>query len=144
MSTNYVYNGSTFRMPPYSLLGFDRSGHAQAFSLYSADYTSSTVNVNTARVYNTAGIDWTKGICYNTSGTNFAKDAVLQVSLRLAASAIDFRYSDNVVASSTANTLGMVPYKPVYFRGVIKSDGLFYIAPISVTYNNATYKRAWT
>lgn len=144
MSTNYMYNGDTLRMPPYSLMGIDRSGHAQAISLYSANYEGSTGSVNTARVYNTAGIDWTQGIYYLTSSTNFAKSAVLQTSLRLAYTALDFRYTDNNVASSTANNLGMVSYKPVYFRGVIKNDGLFYLAPISVTYNNSTYQRAWT
>ncbi len=145
MSSNYLKNGAEFRMPPNSLFGFDRAGNAQALSLYSSGYTSSTTGVNTARVYNTTtGIDWTRGIWYKAEGTNYAASADLNISIRSAASAVDLRYSDNCVASGSATTLGMVNRKPVFIRGIIKEDGLFYVRPLSVTYNSATYQRAWT
>jgi len=131
-------------LPPISLYGLDRENKAQAFSLYSADYTSSTTNINTARVYNTAGIDWTRGIWYSNSWTNFAKNADLNISPSFMYYAVDLRYTDNCIAATSATTLGLVARKPVFFRGYIKEDGLFYLDPLSVTYNNATYKRAWT
>jgi len=132
------------RLPPISLYGLDRENKAQAFSLYSADYTGSTTSINTARVYNTAGIDWTRGIWYSNSWTNFAKSADLNISPSFMYYAVDFRYTDNCIAAASATTLGLVARKPVFFRGYIKEDGLFYLDPLSVTYNNATYKRAWT
>lgn len=142
--SGYLTNGSTLRLPPISLYGLDRENKAQAFSLYSADYTSSTTNINTARVYNTAGIDWTRGIWHSNSWTNFAKSADLNISPSFMYYAVDFRYTDNCIAAASATTLGLVARKPVFFRGYIKEDGLFYLDPLSVTYNNATYKRAWT
>ncbi|MDV3427654.1 MAG: hypothetical protein LIR50_11640 [Bacillota bacterium] len=58
---------------------------------------------------------------------------------------IDFRYTDNGVANaSTVTTLSLEARKPVFFRGTIGSDGLFYLAPLTVTYNSASYPRAWT
>lgn len=144
MSNNYLTNGSQFRFAPNTIFGFDRAGNAQGFSLYSSEYTGSTVSINTARVYNTTGIDWTRGLYYKPNGTNHAKSANLDIHIRNAGTACDLRYTDNCVPSSAASTLGMLPRKPVYFRGVIKSDGLFYLAPISVTYNSATYQRVWT
>ena len=144
MSSTYPINGSTLRFPPYTLFGYSPDGKTQSFSLYNAGYTSSTTGINTARVYNTAGIDWTRGINYYSGGSNLAVDANLNISAMTAFSAIDLRYSDNCAATSAATTLGLVQRKPVYFRGTIESDGLFHIAPLSVTYNNNTYQRAWT
>ncbi len=144
MSYTYPINGSTLRFPPYTLFGYSPDGKTQSFSLYNAEYTSSTTSINTARVYNTAGIDWTRGINCYSGGSNLAVDANLNISIMTAFSAIDFRYSDNCAATSAATTLGLVGRKPVYFRGTIESDGLFHIAPLSVTYNNNTYQRAWT
>ena len=145
MSSNYLTNGSQFRFPPNTLFGFDRAGYPQAFSLYSSEYASSTTGVNTARVYNsTTGIDWTKGLWYKADGTNHAKSADLNISIRSAASAVDLRYSDNCVANANATTLGMVNRRPVFIRGIIKEDGLFYVRPLSVTYSSATYQRFWT
>lgn len=140
----YMTNGSTLRLAPNMIFGLDRENHAQGISLYQADYNSSTTSINTARVYNTAGFDWTKGLYYSNSGTNYAINADLNFNPAILYYATDFRYTDNCIASETANNLGMVPRKAVYFRGVIKEDGLFYLAPIEVTYNNTTYKRAWT
>lgn len=66
----------------------------------------------------------------------------MNVSTQTNYSGVDLRYSDNCVPSSTANSLGMVNRKPVYLRGTIGNDGLFYLAPIDVTYNSSTYQRA--
>ena len=142
--SGYLKNGSQFRCPPNTLFGLDRNNNAQAISLYSADYTGGTVSINTARVYNTAGIDWTRGLYYSNSGSNFAASADLNISPAVFFYAVDLRYTDNCVPTSAATTLGMVPRKMVYLRGTIHSDGLFYLAPISVTYNSASYKRVWT
>lgn len=142
--SGYLINSSTFRMATFTLFGLDRENKAQGFSLYSSEYTSSTTNINTARVYNTAGFDWTRGIWHTNSWTNFAKNADLNISPAEFYYCLDLRYTDNCVAATTANNLGLVMRKPVYLRGYIKEDGLFYLDPISVTYNNATYQRAWT
>ena len=56
---------------------------------------------------------------------------------------LDFRYTDNCVASGSANTLGMKSREPVYLRGTLGTDGLFYLDPITVTYSSNSYKRAW-
>ena len=140
----YMTNSSTFRLAPYMIFGLDRENHPQGVSLYSSEYTSSTTSVNTARVYNTTGIDWTRGLYYSNSGTNFAKSADLNFSPAVFFYALDFRYTDNCIASTTANGLGLVPRKAVYFRGVIKEDGLFYFAPMTATYNSTSYQRTWT
>lgn len=142
--SGYLKNGSQFRCPPNTLFGLDRNNSVQAISLYSADYTGGTVSINTARVYNTAGIDWTKGLYYSNSGSNFAASADMNISPAVFFYAMDLRYTDNCVPTSAATTLGMVPRKMVYLRGTIHSDGLFYLAPMSVTYNSASYKRVWT
>jgi len=50
------------------------------------------------------------------------------------------RYTDNVYLHKTATSeLGIVARKPLYFRGTIGNDGLFYLAPITVTHNNTNY-----
>lgn len=144
MTSNYLTNGDTLRFSPYSLFGFDRNGNAQVISLYQAGGTSSTTTAQVNRVYNTAGMDWNRGLFYSNSSGGFAVNSQMAISPTLAHSGIDFRYTDNCVNASTANSLGLVNKKPVFFRGVIKEDGLFYLAPIEVTYNNTTYKRAWT
>lgn len=143
MSNNYFINGSSIRIPHYTLMGYDREGRGQAISLYNSTYDGGTTSISTSRVYNTNGIDYTRGMFYNTGG-NYAVNAIVTVSTRIAASGIDFRYTDNCVATSGTNTLGMIREKPVYFRGTLGNDGLFYLAPLEVTYNNTTYKRAWT
>lgn len=145
MSNSYLTNGSILRFPPYTIFGLDKNGNAQAFSLYQANYESSTTSINQNRVYNTAGIDWTRGIFYYSGGSNYATNVQLSISVRSAASAFDIRYSDNAVASTgAANTLGLISKKPIYIRGTIGDDGLFYLAPLDITYNNLTYKRVWT
>lgn len=145
LTNSYLTNGATLRLPGYSMFGFDRAGNAQAISLYTAgDTTASRTAVSTTRVYNTTGIDWTRGLWYTNINTNYATGASMNISPRFFQSGVDLRYTDNCVASASATTLGMVVRKPVYFKGVIKEDGLFYLAPDEVTYNSATYKRAWT
>ena len=143
--SNHTFtNSSVFRLAPYSLCGFSRDNHLQGISLYSADYSSNTTSINTARTYNlSTGFDWTKGLFYWSSGTNVAKSATTYGTLRDASAGLDLRQTDNCVAGTTANDLGMVAYKPVYLRGTI-NEGLFYLAPETVTYNNNTYEKAWT
>lgn len=143
--SNHTFtNSNVFRLAPYSLCGFSRDNHLQGISLYSADYSSNTTSINTARTYNlNTGFDWTKGLFYWSSGANVAKSATTYGTLRDASAGLDLRQTDNCVAGTTANDLGMVAYKPVYLRGTI-NEGLFYLAPETVTYNNNTYEKAWT
>ena len=148
MSANYIINGDSLRLAPYTLFGYDRQGKAQGFSLYQANYDSSSVAMNVNRVYNTAGIDWTKGIFYSSSATNWATGANLDIVVRPATSGLDFRYTDNCVLGGTTVTteyeLGLRPRKAVYIRGVIKEDGLFYVAPMTAVHNGTTYYKTWT
>lgn len=149
MSNGYLvngsYNGSTgLRIFNYSIIGFDKDGKALCISVPSASATTASTSVNTARVYNTVGFDYNKGLMYTGQNTAYASGANMNISPRVAQSQLDLRYSDNTVASSSANTLGLIVRKPVYLRGTIGNDGLFYLAPMEVTYNSATYKRAWT
>ena len=148
-SNNYMKNGTTFSDDSagyflgYNLLGFDKDGNALAISKRTPTATSYDASVQTTRVYCNKGFDYTKGIRYYASTGNFAAGADMNISTHLNYSGLDFRYSDNCVASGTANLLGLISREPVYLRGTIKSDGLFYLSPIEVTYNNNTYKRAW-
>lgn len=141
----YRTNGSTLPLTGYGLFGVDKNGLAQGISIKQSGQTANTVDISTSRVYNTAGIDWTKGIFYTNSGTWFAVNAAMNITASTRYYSVDLRYSDNCINnSSTSTTLGMVQRKPVYLRGYIYSDNLFYLLPVSVTYNSATYKRAWT
>lgn len=140
---NSMVVSSNFRLPGSAIFGFDRDNHAQGISLYSDGYTSTTTSINVNRVYNTAGFDWAKGLFYNTS-SNFATGAEVTPGIDQSLHAIDFRYTDNCVNSSSLSTLGLERYKAVYLRGTIGTDGLFYLAPLTVSYNNQNYKRAWT
>ena len=144
MSNNYIKNGA-FRFPGISMFGYDREGHAQAFSLYQSGYTSYTASVSNkeTRIYNTNGIDWTRGIHYNTSGGSWAENADMNITTRLAQSAVDLRYTDNCV-STASTTLSLVSRKAVYIRGTLDDNGLFHVAPLDVTYSGATYCRVWT
>lgn len=149
MSNGYLvngsYNGSTgLYIFNYNIIGFDKDGKALCISVPSASATAASTSVNTARVYNTVGFDYNKGLMYTGQNTAYASGANMNISPRVAQSQLDLRYSDNAVASSSANTLGLVVRKPIYLRGTIGNDGLFYLAPMEVTYNSATYKRAWT
>ena len=98
--SGYLVNGSNFRLAPYSIFGLDRNNNTQGISLYSVDYTSATVtaSISTTHSYNTAGFDWTKGLFYTNSGTNFAKGANVNCSPAYYYYAADFRYTDNCVA----------------------------------------------
>lgn len=149
MSNGYLvngsYNGSTgLYIFNYNIIGFDKDGKALCISVPSSSATAASTAVNTARVYNTVGFDYNKGLMYTGQNTAYASGANMNISPRVAQSQLDLRYSDNAVASSSANTLGLVVRKPIYLRGTIGNDGLFYLAPMEVTYNSATYKRAWT
>ena len=148
LTNTYLVNGSyndttALTIFNYSLIGFDKDGKALCISVPSASATDATTAVQANRVYNTVGFDYTKGMMYTAANSKYAGGANLDITPRPYYSGLDLRYSDNCVASSTANSLGMVNRKPVYLRGTIGTDGLFYLAPIEVTYNNATYKRAW-
>lgn len=149
-SSNYMKNttksGDTgVKLWSYPLVGFDKDGNAMGISVYSGSQSSSTTSVSAkgTRLYCTEGFDYTKGIRYVSTSSSFAYNTDMNISTQINYSGVDFRYTDNCVASATANNLGMVNRKPVYLRGTIGSDGLFYLAPIDVTYNNGTYQRAW-
>ena len=143
MNNGRYINGNVMPLAQYGLFGFDREWKSQTISLYSSGYRNATTSINTARVYNTHGIDYTKGLLYN-SGGNFNVNEIVTASPRISMATIDFRYTDNVVASATANTLGMIGEKPVFLRGTIEDDGLFYLAPMTIQYNSTNYQRVWT
>ena len=131
----------------YSIIGFNKEGNALGPSIYSASQTSNTTNISAkgTRLYCTEGFDYTKGIRYTNSSSMFAANADMNISTTINHCSVDLRYSDNCVASAgAANSLGLIIRKPIYLRGTIGSDGLFYLAPMDVTYNNTTYQRVWT
>lgn len=141
----YGINGPDFRLAPSSIFGYDENQKAQGISLYQDGYTSSTTNMNTARIYNTAGFVWEKGLWYTNSGTNYAVNANLNFSPAEAFYAVDFRYTDNVYAHKTnVSELGMVARKPIYLRGTIGNNGLFYLSPMTANHNNTAYQKVWT
>ena len=140
---NQYSNVDSFGLPGYSTVGYGTTGNVQAISKYSSSYTTYTTSISTDRVYNTNGFDWTRGLLrWASSGYQAANTSNVNLHF-YRVQVYDFRYTDNCV--STANTtLSFVRNKEVYLRGTIGSDGLFYLAPISVTYDSKTYKRAWT
>lgn len=145
-STNVVINDS-IRLPYFCLFGFDRNNKAVAISNYYEGYTSYTTNlresnISQPRVYATVGFDYSKGLYYHTSGSSYTGNVTL--SIRSYTSGFEFRYTDNCYDSADAVTagLGITQYKPIYFRGYI-IDGLFYLAPIEVTFNSKKYNKAW-
>ncbi len=143
--SGYSINGSDFRLAAYTLFGYDQNQKVQGISLYQPGYTSSTTNLSTTRIYNTAGFAWEKGLWFTNSWTNYAQNANLDFSPAEFFYAVDLRYTDNVyLHKTTTSELGIVARKPLYFRGIIGEDGLFYLAPITVTHNNTSYQRAWT
>ena len=135
-------NGATLPLTGYGLYGLDETGKTQGISIKTTGQSANSTDASTTRVYNTHGIDWTKGIFYTNSGTWYAVNANTSFNACASYYAIDFRYTDNCVNSNS--TLGLVARKPIYLRGYIKEDNLFYLDPVSVTYSSATYKRAWT
>ena len=139
----FVTISSALGLCAYSLCGFDTNGNVQAFSKRSSSYTSYDTALSTDRVYNTTGIDYTRGMFRYNQSTYRETGTTAQMSFHKTIDAFDVRYTDNMNnASGTALT--MVGTKALYIRGTIGSDGLFYLAPIEVTYNNTTYKRVWT
>ena len=148
LNNYYLVNGSkndttSLRIFGYNLIGFGRDGKALCISVPTAATTANTTAIQTARVYNTEGFEPSKGLLYTNSSTVFGADANINITPRKFTGSVDMRYSDNCIAASTANDLGFVLRKPIYLRGTIGTDGLFYVAPMEVTYNSATYKRAW-
>ena len=149
MSNNYLSNGSyndttALYIFNYNIIGFDKNGAALCISVPSTSATTASTALSTTRVYTTVGFDYVKGLMYTAQNTAYAGGADVNIAPRLCYSGVDLRYSDNCLAASSANTMGLVNRKPIYLRGTIGNDGLFYLAPLEVTYNSTTYKRAWT
>lgn len=138
--------GDKYRVHGYSIVMFTPDDKVVPISVCGTSYTTTAYTIaNGTRVFNTdVGIDYTKGIFYLSTGTNFAVNGITSSSVAyVSLPGIDLRYSDNTLASNTAaNTLGIIEPKRVYIRGVIKEDGLFYIRPAKVTYNKNEYYRA--
>lgn len=139
------------RMSRYTLCGFDANGKLMQFSWYTNGTTTYSNGVakksSGIRTYNNKGFLVSRGIFYSGSSSETAAGATAGMSLFYYYSAPDFRYTDNCVASTTANSLGLVYNKPIYLRGTIGTDGLFYLAPIDVEYGSEadkTYQRVWT
>ena len=156
-SSNYLVNGTTYSdnsagyLLGYSMIGFDKDGKALMISKKTPTTTTYATGIDKTRVYCNAGFDYTKGFRYISTSSNFAANSNMNVSTQINYSGLDFRYNDNCVAGSSANNLGLVNREPVYLRGTIGNDGLFYLAPIEVIRvekvnnvdTNVTYKRAW-
>ena len=146
---NYLKNATTYEdgsagyLLGYTLFGLDKDGKAMAFSKKTPTQTAYNADPSTTRVYCNKGFDYTKGVFYINSSSNFAAGADLNVSPLKFQTGVDLRYTDNCVASTSATTLGIIYREPVYLRGTIGSDGLFYVDPITVTYSSNSYKRAW-
>ena len=138
--------GDDVRLNGYCLFGFSPDGKVQSFGAYgtSASTTIRTVT-NGDRLVNPNGIDWRLGIWRNISSSNFDVGASSSTTVYVALSDADLRYTFNCVAatSTTHNELGLLPAKFIYLRGYLR-DGLFFFAPLTVTYNNAQYLRPWT
>lgn len=149
-SNNYLKNGTAYEdnsagyFLGYTIFGFDKNGKALAISKPTPTTTSYSASRSTTRVYCSVGFDYTQGLRRFAGNSNFEAGADMNISPRLNEAAVDLRYSDNCVLSSgTSHQLGMINLEPIYLRGTIGSDGLFYLAPIQVTYSNTTYKRVW-
>lgn len=146
---NYLLNGTEYTdgsagyLLGYPLVGFDKDGKALAISKPTPTTTAYTTNISTTRVYESKGFDYTKGIRYISTSSNFAAGANINVSTQINYSGLDFRYVDNCVANTSDVTLNIKYRQPIYLRGTIGADGLFYLDPITVTYNSSSYKRAW-
>jgi hypothetical protein len=144
--TTRITTGNNYRVNGAGLIGYNADGKTIPISYRGTASTTKEYTIaNGTRVYNTTeGFDWKAGLFYNSTSTVMDVNSTLSVSLYLAISGVDLRYSDNVVASNVAtNTLGLLPDVPVYLRGVIKEDGLFYLRPRTVTYGNNDYYATW-
>lgn len=139
--------GSKYRINGNSLAAFTSDDKVVPISVCGTTYTTTAYTIaNGTRVYNTdTGIDWKKGIIYFATSTNTAVGGLTPTNTAyFSVPAVDMRYSDNVLANNNANnTLGFEEAKPVYLRGVIKEDGLFYIRPATFKYSNNDYYRAF-
>lgn len=131
LSSIILTNGGSDNLCRYNLFGYDENGRTQPISTYTAGYTSYTTSMSTARSYNTNGWNPSKGLSYIDSNINLAPGvtATSTASVFFAITSADLRYSDNVIYSYNPNTFGLLRGKPIYLRGVIKSDGKFYVAP---------------
>ena len=148
-STDLIYyhnqysNIGSFGLPGYTIFGFSPDGKLQAISLYQSGYTSYTTSISTTRVYNTNGFDYSKALLRWASSGFYAGNTADVNIHSYKTQVFDFRYTDNCV-STAGTTLSFIRNKEIYLRGTIGTDGLFYLAPLEVTYNGSTYKRAWT
>lgn len=133
LNAGYMKNNATFRLAPYTVFGLDRDFKTQGISLYSSEYTGNTQSMNTARVYNTNGIDYTKKLWYLSASTNYNVNTNVDTTFYFVMSALDFRYTDNVTYAYNGSNFAMRTREPVFFRGVIKEDGLFYLRPYPAT-----------
>lgn len=127
---------STNRLHQYSVCGRDVNGYWIPLSVVGTSHTTSLVatNASTKRVYTTTGFDWQKGLFYHGAGSNVAvNSAGATGTLYSMISNIDFRYSDNTIPIQycTACNFGHIDGLPIYLRGVIKDDGLFYLRPFA-------------
>lgn len=140
--------GSTYRVNGYSIVGLNQSGNLIPISVAGTSETTTAYTIaNGTRIFNTTeGFDYSKELMYQSTSTDYAVSGATGTSQTYPIyPGVDLRYSDNIVASnSSSNTLGLTEYKPIYIRGVIKEDGLFYIRPLTVTYSSNTYYRATT
>ena len=129
-------------LPGYSLFGFNSTGQVQAISNKNSSQSTGDAGIDTQRIYNSTGFDWTRPLLRWVSNGYYASGTTNLIHADKV-NTFDFRYTDNLVNAASTN-LTMVAGKDVYLRGTIGIDGLFFLAPITVTYNNANYQRVWT
>lgn len=132
-----------FPSPGYCLCAFNEEGDIIGIS----NDGSTSNSTSLSRQFPTQGLDYRRGLFYRNSDTFLAADATpTSIALRKAGSGLDFRYTDNCVASTSTTqlTLGLRQFKDIYIRGKLDEKGLFHVAPLEVTYSGAIYERAWT
>lgn len=145
LSSNIPYVSKYSRVC-YGIMAYDKDGGIANLALYGTTYgtTCAAENASTKRTFNTEiGFDISKGLFANFSSGNYAVSTDSKKTYTTSPwayesyCAMDMRYNDNIVlnaSSSRQYTSCNLTYqdgKYVYYRGVIKEDGLFYIRPYS-------------
>lgn len=142
-----VATGIGTRVGGYNVVGFNKDGDVMPFCWYGTTSYSSNLSPTdaaaaSARTFNTTnGFNYKLGMLYYNSSTNLAaststtKQWLTDGTVYRTVPGIDWRIDDNLAAvNCTETNIGLATGKPVYLRGVIKEDGLFYIRPFPAAY----------
>lgn len=134
------------RLNTCHLFGYTRDGLIVPLAMKSSSETSYSTAMSQSSIYDSlVGIDTSKPLrVLTSSGLNYNEEGIVQYHIH---ATVDLRNIDNCVASTstTESPLGLRPYKPVYIRGLIKDDGLFYPHPLyGQVHDGKSYYRMWT